>query len=149
MSSSDLIASPTLAHLYIAQGHSRRAREILDDVLRRNPKDGHAIHLRQRLDIVETGEITVQLKGGRLRASWKRARSPEGCAVVLYALRLAADGLHTWVTSQPISAGLGTLEFPVPFPRGAATVSLGRLVRGTGFVPECVGDPLVWTEDTA
>lgn len=149
MSANDLIASPTLAHLYISQGHRRRAREVLDDVLARDASDGHAQHLRWRLDTIEPGEIALQLTGGRLRATWKRARTPEGCHVVLYALRRAKDGLLTWVTSAAVEGTLGSVDFAIPFPRGSATACMGRLVGDRGFVPHCVGDPVVWTEESA
>lgn|SRR5690606_39996441 len=149
MSGTDLIASSTLAHLYLAQGHRRKARDILAEVLRRDPHDGHALHLRHRLDAIENGELVLRRTHGRLQVQWKRARAPEGCAVVLCALRLGHDGPQRFVTSTSISAAAGTVEFPLPFPRGHATACLGRVVTGHGFVPECVGDPLVWSDESA
>lgn len=149
MSGTDLIASSTLAHLYLAQGHRRKARDMLAEVLRRDPHDGHALHLRGRLDATETGELALRWADGRLRVQWKRARSPEGCAVVLCALRVGRDGPHRFITSTSISAAAGTVEFPLPFARGQATACLGRVVSGHGFVAECVGDPLVWSDDSA
>ena len=46
---SEALASPTLALLYLAQGHPRRARATLAEVLEAEPENGYALALLERL----------------------------------------------------------------------------------------------------
>jgi len=147
MTHPDPIASSTLAHLYLAQGHREKANVVLDAVLLRNPADGHALHLRERLQATADCEISLSFAAGELRARWTRAEAPQ--SVVLAAWTLDEEGLQRFVTSQPVTTPSGVVAFRKPFRRGHACVCLGRAVPGRGFVATCVGEPLVWTDSRA
>ena len=65
MSQNDRLVSPTLAQLYMAQGHRTRARETVEALLAEDPSQGVALVLRERLNstidaVVSTGEATVE-----------------------------------------------------------------------------------------
>ena len=45
----DPLASPTLAHLYVEQGHYTKAKAVLDTVIADDPCQGQALALRERL----------------------------------------------------------------------------------------------------
>ena len=79
------LVSATLAQLYLAQGHDARARAVLDEVLARDPDNGHALLLRARLRQIAAASLelrfvaregTLEAMGvGELELSWSVPRS--------------------------------------------------------------------------
>jgi hypothetical protein len=81
------LASPTLAQLYLEQGHTERAREICREVLEREPTNGHALVLSERLRRAAEASARVQARFvsssssgvdvglGELELSWEVPRS--------------------------------------------------------------------------
>ncbi|PRQ00542.1 hypothetical protein [Enhygromyxa salina] len=74
------LASPTLAHVYLAQGHIEHARQTCAAVLEDEPTNGFALALLERLRPVETAKLAVRfaassatgidLGAGQLEFSW-------------------------------------------------------------------------------
>ncbi|GEM_PF-1806758 len=61
--STDPLASPTLAQLYVAQGHFGKARRVLASLLASDPFNGPALALQQRLTLHFHAMLTVQTLG--------------------------------------------------------------------------------------
>ncbi|PRQ02225.1 hypothetical protein ENSA5_25600 [Enhygromyxa salina] len=82
------LASPTLAQLYLAQGHPGRARTICREVLADDPTNGYALALLERLRrasaarlearlearFVPSSEAGIELGAGELELSWSVPR---------------------------------------------------------------------------
>lgn len=74
------IASPTLALLYLAQGHRSRARATLRDVLEAEPTNGYALALHDRMRsrpqatlaarFVASSATGIDLGAGELEVEW-------------------------------------------------------------------------------
>jgi hypothetical protein len=79
------LASPTLAQLYLAQGHVEHARTICKQVLEQDSTNGYALALLERLRPVETARVRVrfvassatgnELGAGQLEFNWSVPRS--------------------------------------------------------------------------
>jgi hypothetical protein len=79
------LASPTLAQLYLAQGHVEHARTTCKQVLEQEPTNGYALALLERLRPVELARVGVRfvassvtgidLGAGLLELSWSVPRS--------------------------------------------------------------------------
>jgi hypothetical protein len=152
MSGRDPIASPTLAQLYIAQGHLRKARAVVDEVLERDPFDGHALHLASRLRAVGEATLSASVDATEIALRWQRVPFAPATHVVLVCF---VGGVMN-VRSVPCSssgegqrdpvAGMVGGEWTVPRPRapGSAAACIGRVVAGRGFVALTVARPVSW-----
>jgi len=144
----DPIATPTLARLYLGQGHLDRARAVLDDCLARDPWDGHALALRDRLAARSEAVLTITHADEQLHLAWNGLeRSPRVGAhpvVVLVAITQAGAPIATWVTSTRCGAAFGTWDTSVPFARGSACACIGDVVPGRGFSVLTVARPISW-----
>jgi hypothetical protein len=79
------LASPTLAQLYLEQGHTERALAICREVLERDPCNGHALVLVRRMRVqprarlyarfVSSSAAGVDLGLGQLELEWSVPRS--------------------------------------------------------------------------
>lgn len=137
------LASPTLALLYLAQGHADRARETLDEVLANQPDNGHALALRARIERPDPCELRVRRVAGAVAVHW-RAPSPTDDLHVVVAISTAAgDGLrYTSIRCDDCSRP-GEATVPTP-DSGALSACLVRWRPGQPFRPLAVVEPLVW-----
>ena len=136
----DPIASATLARLYLTQGHAARARAILDEVLARDPLDGDALALRDRLR--PRPRLSATVDGDALLLRWQGVSAPGRVHVVLASIGGGpTPALH--VTSRPCAGAFGRHRLPLPWPRGVLVASLGR-VDDRGYAPQVVAEPLGW-----
>ncbi|MEM6296170.1 MAG: tetratricopeptide repeat protein [Myxococcota bacterium] len=147
MSARDPIASTTIARLYIAQGHLRKAARMLDALLDQDADDGAALHLRTRLRAMQAPTLTASVDDTALEIGWDAV--PQGpdepqrhAVIVSY---LAAGTLpQVHVTSVPCKEAADACTFDRPQQPGSAVVSLGY-VGESGWVAEAVTSPLVWS----
>ena len=123
---SDRLASPTMAQIFMRQGHWRRARETLDALLAHHPFAGPALALRERLAVVEAPALHARLDGDGVEARWQRV--PEGAHLVV--VTFAGPAVH--VTSAPIGERDGRRRIPhsARWPRAALALALVRLEGG-------------------
>jgi hypothetical protein len=157
----DPIASSTLAHLYVAQGHHRRARAMLSEVVTADPTDGHALVLLRRLSAVGEGTLRGEDEGDVVRWRWQRISTPMSVASGSGERLQGLQGLHLVVvccadvgpqtrlrvTSTPCRQPMGQWAWPKPVPQGTVVASIGRVAgRGSdlGFVPLLVSEPIGW-----
>lgn len=129
------LASATLAQLYLAQGHPDQAAQIVDELLAKNPHDGHALALRTRmhhpaaaslelLDSSTAGPIRVRYRIGELESTMGPAH------VLLATAGLRPDQRAIRVTSIPCEGPAGMVEFRRPGGPGSARLALGCLRDG-------------------
>ncbi len=143
----DPIATPTLARLYLGQGHVERARAVIADCLARDPWDGHALALRDRLAARSDATLTIVHDGDALRIAWNAVEMPTRAQVVLVAITQSGAPIATWVTSTRCATAIGSWEIALPFPRGSACACIGRLESGPGrpgLAVLTVARPLAW-----
>jgi hypothetical protein len=136
----DPIASPTLAQLYIAQGHLRKARSVVAEVLERDPLDGHALHLASRLRAVGDAQLTASVAAGEIALRWQGIPAVPQAHVVLVCF---AGGVVR-VGSIPCTAATGRWAAPCPPAPGSAAACIGRVVAGRGFIAVTVARPVSW-----
>jgi hypothetical protein len=145
--SRDPIASTTIARLYLAQGHRRKAARMLDALIERDRADGGALHLRDRLDRTAVPTLTAAVDDTVLEVSWEAVREdpPRHVVVVSY----LGEGVlpRVQVTSVRCETATGDCTFARPREPGSAAVCLG-FVGPAGFVAEAVTSPLVWSSET-
>ena len=140
MSRHDPIASPTLAQLYIAQGHLRKARSVVEEVLERDPLDGHALHLASRLRAVGEAQLTAAVDAEEIALRWQKVPLVPPTHVVL----VCFVGGVVRVGSVPCATQNGRWAAPRPEGPGSAAACIGRVVAGRGFVPITVARPVSW-----
>jgi hypothetical protein len=139
----DPLATPTLARLYMGQGHFDRARTVLDGCLRRDPHDGHALALVRRLQVRSDATLVVKLVRDRLVLEWTALADAESCYVVIVASTQTGSTAATWVTSTRARAAFGTWDHGLPFPRGSVSACIGT-VGPHGWSVLAVARPLSW-----
>lgn len=143
MTSSDPIASPTLALLYVAQGHVPKARAILAELLAADPFDGHALALAQRIG-PPPSRMNVRLEGDDFVVTWQGVPIRPAAHVVAVTARGDGARVRTGVTSAPCRSPFGRVAFARPSGHGALAVCIGRVVSGRGFVAVAIAAPLEW-----
>ena len=136
------LASPTLALLYLAQGHRGHARRTLDEVLSTEPDNGYALALHERMRqrpsaqllarFVASSAAGVEIGAGQLEISW--TLPPELVApdqrvhiVIAFATR-AANALR--YTSIPCLDASATTRIPAPL--GPASAALAMVASKSG-----------------
>lgn len=143
MTDRDPLATPTLARLYLAQGHFDRARAVLDACLRRDPADGHALALVRRLQARCDAALNLAIVGDRVTAQWTAVPDIARCHVVLVACTQTGATAATWVTSSRPRAAFGTWECALPFARGTVSACVCGTDAGGWFV-RAVARPVSW-----
>lgn len=144
MSRPDPIASPTLARLYMSQGHWARARGMLEQLLDKDRLDPDALALMARIG-QPSGRLTVRREGDDLRLRWHAIATRPVTHLVAVTTRLdRAAVVRCGVTSVQCEEPFGELRFALPSERGAVAASVGRVVPGSGYVPLVVAPPLSW-----
>ncbi len=149
----DPVASSTLAALYIAQGHERKAARVLQAVLDDDPFDGAALELSRRLDAPNTASLTVDVDETSIALSWtcsaEDAQTPQRAAplhVVLIRYADTGHGFNARVDSVRCDGPRGRWKVARPRSGGSAVATLGR-VTGRGFTPLATARPVAWTLD--
>lgn len=144
MRKADPIASPTLARLYMSQGHWARARGMLEQLVERDPYDGDALALLARLG-AQSGRLTVRRDGNDLHFRWHAIATHPAVSLVAVTTRAEGPGgLRVGVTSVPCTEPFGELRFALPSEHGAVAASIGRVVPGSGYVPSVVVPAFNW-----
>lgn len=139
----DPIASPTLARLYMSQGHWARARGMLEQLLQSDPLDGDALALLDRLG-ANSGRLTVKRDNDALRIRWHAVATHPASSVVALTARVDRTGLRVGVTSVPCLQPFGELRFALPSADGAVAASIGRVIPGQGYLASVVAPPFSW-----
>ncbi len=142
----DPIASTTIARLYLAQGHRRKAARMLSALLEREPGDGAALHLQQRLERTASPTLTASVDDAVLEVSWESVRSDPARHVVVVSYLGVGTLPKVQVTSVACEDASGACTFARPRAPGSAVVCLG-FVGPDGFVAEAVTSPLLWCTD--
>jgi hypothetical protein len=70
VTSTDPLATGTLANLYLAQGHTERALDIAAQRLRDDPLDGAALAIRARVSAVRTATLELESIPGAVVVRW-------------------------------------------------------------------------------
>ncbi len=144
--SRDPIASTTIARLYLAQGHRRKAARMLEALLERDPCDGAALHLRDRLEQTFVPTLTASVDEEHLDVSWESVRSAPPRHVVVVSFLGEGTLPRVQVTSVPCEEARGACTFARPRAPGSASICLG-FIGPSGFVAEAVTSPLVWSSE--
>jgi hypothetical protein len=142
--SRDPIASTTIARLYLAQGHRRKAARMLDALIDRDPADGAALHLRERLEATTVPTVTAAVDEEHLEITWESVRAQPQRHVIVVSFLGEGALPRTVVTSIPCEDAAGACTFARPREPGSASVCVG-FVGPSGFVAEAVTSPLVWS----
>lgn len=143
MTDRDPLATPTLARLYMGQGHFDRARTVLDGCLRRDPHDGHALALVRRLQARSDATLVVSIARDRLSLRWTALADADACHVVIVASTQTGNAAATWVTSTRARTAFGAWECALPFLRGSVSACIGTIsVQGWSVL--AVARPLSW-----
>lgn len=118
----DPLASPTLAALYLRQGHLERARQVTQQLLQRTPDDPTAHALARRVEWLRRVDLEAWVRDEHLHL---RMPGAPAHAVVLEVKVFSVDGLppatieRTWTPD----AGPRT-QVPLPSERGAAVARI-------------------------
>jgi hypothetical protein len=144
------LASPTLAQLYLAQGHPGRARATLDEVLADDPHNGMALALRERLRLHPQAEVHARFEpgsgfGGEIELSWSvPERFPDMRLELVFAIARLRDDSALRFSSRICRAPRGTERIPAPL--GPASAALALVVREQGKTLRflAVAEPLSW-----
>jgi hypothetical protein len=143
MSGPDPIASPTLARLYLAQGHEVKARAMVKGLLELSPHDGDALALAMRLGDAP-GHMSARVEGDDLVVAWQGVPCDGATHVIAVTTRPSRSGVRTGVTSVRCTEPFGRVHFARPPGRGALAVCVGRLTPGIGLQVLAVATPIHW-----
>ena len=130
MTKHDPLASPTLAQLYIGQGHFDRARETIQEILADDPENGDALVLRDRLDAGSQASLELEIDR-EVVLRWRiPARVWEGLehppSLVLCAQAAVGDRAPYYL-SGPAEEAIGEMHLPFAFRSGSASACLALL----------------------
>lgn len=142
----DPLASPTLAQLYVTQGHYARAAKVLDVVLESEPFNGHALALRTRLEQRKGARIEVEREGDTLRIQYEHALDPDLAVHVVVAAWSRAGGQVRAqpMRSLPCATRRGRVEVAAPAGPGSACACLATLDPGGPLRVLAVTDTVTW-----
>lgn len=136
------LESPTLAALYIRQGYRSRAATMLRSILAREPDNGFARALLERLARQETGRLALRYDEGQLQV---RLDLPtlggEDVSVVVTTWDRAGT---QWVTSAVLRRSNETLSFPTDLAQGSACACVARLDAKRAFEVLLSAAPETW-----
>ncbi|MEZ4448885.1 MAG: hypothetical protein R3B09_05330 [Nannocystaceae bacterium] len=134
------LASPTMAQIFMHQGHLREARETIDAVLEGDPDAGAALVIRDRLRALDGPAIQARSDGRVLEVRWQEAPADAHVLVIVF------RGRGVWVTSRACDGGAGQrrIDLPGPTRPGAASVCLALCGDDGAPRPIAVTEALVW-----
>ena len=133
------LASPTLAQLYLEQGHPERAREICTELLARDPSNGYARVLLERLQVEPAAQIEARFVErsaagigiGELELRWSVPRAllrgyADARVDLVIAVSVEREGItsalrYTSVRCRELD---GVHEFQAPIGPASAAVAL-------------------------
>jgi hypothetical protein len=138
MTGRDPIASATLAQLYISQGHLRKAKTVIAEVLERAPMDGAALQLRSRLSAVSEAQLSAAADDAEIALRWQQTPAGTHAIVVCFV------GGVVRVDSVACASASGRWSLRRPSAAGSAVACIGHVVPGRGFVAVCTARPLSW-----
>jgi hypothetical protein len=143
MNPNDPIASPTLALLYLGQGHRRRAKAVIEQVLAEDPVDGCAQVIANRL--VRTEPVSLRCSiGDDIEFSWQGVTHSPQLYLVWY-LAVATDGFpNVSVSSIPCTSSFGTHALRKPPGLGSIVAAIGRPERARGWITQGSLGPISW-----
>lgn len=146
MSTEDPIASPTLAQLYVTQGHYAHAAKVLDVVLQDEPFNGHALALRTRLEQRKAGRVELERTATGVRVKYERPRGDALDVHVIVSAWSMASGQPAAlpVRSVPCGTRRGKNELEVPDGPGSACACLAVVDPAGALRVVAVADPLTW-----
>ncbi|MGB1699120.1 MAG: hypothetical protein ACPHRO_04135 [Nannocystaceae bacterium] len=117
----DPLASPTLAALYLRQGHLPRAASVADTLLTKNPEDGVALALRHRIRWLTTLGLEAWIQRGELAL---RLAGTHDEPLTLHVEFFPSRSFGAYRVCQPWTSTRGSVRLPLPGPRGAAVAKL-------------------------
>ena len=128
----DKLASPTLAHLYLSQGHFERAADTIEKLLTSNPTNGEVLSLQERLLQCNTARLQSKVQGLALQLHWNtghmKMREEQALSIELVVFRptrhSAASAEH-----QSFSIAPSTNHQSVSLPEGPASACARLCVR--------------------
>lgn len=134
------LASPTMAQIFMHQGHLQRARETIDAVLEGDPEAGAALVIRERLRALDGPAIQARSDGRVLEVRWQEAPADAHVLVIVF------RGRGVWVTSRSCDGGDGQRRIDLPGPARAGAASVCLALRGDDGAPQpiAVTETLVW-----
>ena len=141
MNRADPIASATLALLYVSQGHRTKAQRVLEEVLTRDPLDGPALALRQRLAIPSHAVLGIAVDEQDITVEWQGAVGPVHAVVFL--VRVVGNRVTRRVTSARCEDAFGRWSLRRPWASGSAVGCLGQMTPA-GFQPIVTARPVTW-----
>jgi hypothetical protein len=150
------LASPTLALLYLAQGHRGHARRTLDEVLATEPDNGYALALDERMRrppvaqlsarFVASSTTGIELGVGELEISWTLPRGlvpPDQQVHVIIAFASPARE-SLFYTSIPCLDASATTRVPAPLGPASAALTLVAQQPGGALTYLSIPAPQTW-----
>ena len=122
----DPLASPTLAALYLRQGHLQRASAVVKSLLEKNPEDGVALALAHRIQCLTTVGLEAWIHEDALAL---RLTTPYNGELTLHVQFFPSSALGVFNSRRPWLPNRGGLRLPLPSPRGAAVAKLTGQLR--------------------
>jgi hypothetical protein len=144
MTAADPIASPTLALLYLSQGHLGTARTIVGQLLERDPFDGQALVLARRLAARGSAHIECTVHDEHLALQWQGVVVGPDTHVIWVLTTPDPATPRVLVSSTRCDQGFGSIERPRPSPHGSVSCCIARIDPSDGFVPLAVGAACSW-----
>lgn len=144
MARKDPLASPTLAQLYVQQGHVGRARQVIDTLLEENPLNGHALAMRERLRHVSEASLVAEQDGREIVLRWQKVHAGPTVHLVLFFAWFERAVVRTRVESVACRTSSGEHRVRARPGPGSVVACIGRVEPGHGFVAAAVGEPLAW-----
>lgn len=150
------IASPTLALLYLAQGHRARAQATVNEVLALEPFNGYALALRERMHEAPKVELSarfvpraaavIDIGAGELELRWAIPPAlvdPERRLDVVIAIATRQRAVLAY-TSIPCLDRRATQRFATPLGPASAAVALVASRPGGSLEILAVAEPQSW-----
>ena len=141
------LASPTLALLYLEQGHLQKARGVIDALLKLDPYHGPALALRERLGYRPRGQLRITLDRGSLCLRWSGIhRTPSPFLAIVASPR---EGARSTAPQGPdiipLPGGVsGVYRIPCPAAPGSAVAAIGSPEDPERFIPRVISEPFDW-----
>jgi hypothetical protein len=144
MMSRDPLASPTLAQLYIEQGHLRRARKVLDAVLAEHPLQGQALAMRDRLRHAGEGSLVCEHQGREVHLRWQKVATSPGLHLVMVTTWREGETVRKRVESVRHERSAGEHRCRAREGPASFVACIGAVDPAHGFVAMAVADPITW-----
>lgn len=127
--SDDPLATPTLANLYLAQGHALRALQIARERLEADPLDGAALAIAERVRRRTSATLELEARPGMVVVRWKVEWSdaaPPDLHLLLATVR-ATRFPSVRITSLPCDASAGEAEVALRQGPASGTLAIAYL----------------------